>query len=203
MSLFSKAPEPNRSIMKKIIHRFSTSNWRQLLKISKIMDSCQNNSCIEQPSTPLLRCDGCTKRLIHHSCFESCLKQRSSYNDDFIFCSVPCVDAGPLILLPELKNAGKLNKLQLKVYLRSKELRVVDDNGKDIAISDLIDTLVVFRNTLIDGKEEYCRIKNHKMPNCYFRLLNAFFMMILLNCFNKQALQRLAHNGAVGNPVDL
>jgi hypothetical protein len=146
MTLFSKTPEPSRSIMKKNIHRFSTPNRRQLLKISKIMDSFQNKSCIEQPSTPLLRCDGCAKQLIHHTFFKSCLKQRSSYNDNFIFCSVPCVDAGPLILSSES---------QLKAYLCSKELRVVNYNGKDMEKTDLIDTLVVFSNTIIDGNEEY------------------------------------------------
>jgi hypothetical protein len=123
--------------------------------------------------------------LIHLSCFESNLKPRSSYNDDFFFGSVPCVDAGPLILLSELKQiAGKLNKYQLKAYLRSKEKHVVDENCKDIPKSDLIDTLVVFSNMTNNGNKEYRRLKYNKTLNCDYRLLNDLFE---LSYSNKQA----------------
>jgi hypothetical protein len=140
------------------------------------MDSCMLKACVESPSTLLHRCDGCGKHGIHLNCFESVLKARSSYGDTFVFCCIACVDTGPLILAPDVsKAAGKLNKAQLKAYLRSKELRVVDDQGKDLSKSELIDTLVVFSNTFIDSSDEYSRLRSTKTPNCDFRLLNVLF----------------------------
>jgi hypothetical protein len=47
--------------------------------------------------------------------------------------------------------------------------------GKDFPKTDLIDTLVVFSNTNIEGNEEYRRFKHHKTRNCDFRLLNVIF----------------------------
>jgi hypothetical protein len=100
-------------------YRFITPELAPAQKISPSL--CKNKSCIESPSTPLYRCDGCAKQLIHINCFAQHLKQRSYWN--FVFCSVACVDAGPLILLSELKRTCRL-----KEYLRSKELHVVDDD---------------------------------------------------------------------------
>jgi hypothetical protein len=92
------------------------------------------------------------------------------------FCSVSCVDAGTLILSSDVqKIAGKLNKSQLKAYLRSKDQRVIDNNGKDIGKSVLIDTLVEYSNQLLEENEEFLRIRTNKTPNCDFRLLNVLF----------------------------
>jgi hypothetical protein len=68
--------------------------------------------------------DGCAKNSTHLSCLESSLKTRSTYGDSLTFCSIACVDIGPLILAYDgEKAAGKLNKMQLKCYLWSKEIQ--------------------------------------------------------------------------------
>jgi hypothetical protein len=139
------------------------------------MDTCKYKHCSEDPLTPLYRCDGCAKNGIHVLCFTG-LKQRSTYGDLFVFCSVACVDTGPIILSADLnKIAGKLNKAQLKSYLRSKDQRVVDEHGKDVSKSVLIDTLVEYSNQFIVNNEECSRFRTHKTPNCDFRLLNILF----------------------------
>jgi hypothetical protein len=93
-----------------------------------------------------------------------------------VFCSVACVDAGPLILSSDLsKFAGKLTKTQLKAYLRSKEQRVVDDSGKDVPKFVLIDTLLKYSNEFIDSNDNYTRRSTQKTVHCDFRLLNVLF----------------------------
>jgi hypothetical protein len=138
--------------------------------------SCNFKNCKEAATVPLYRCDGCAKQFIHVSCFEAILKTRSSYGDSFVFCSVACVDSGPLILSSDLaKVAGKLNKAHLKAFLRSKEQRVVDDSGKDVPKNVLIDTLMKYSDTIIESDINFARIRTHKSPHCDFRLLNVLF----------------------------
>jgi hypothetical protein len=99
------------------------------------------------------------------------------------------------------KLAGNIDKTQLKAFLRSKELRVVDDNSKDIPKSDLIDTLVVFSNTTIKGNKEYRKLRNSKKPNCDFSLLNVLFYNNFIELFyqtgaTKSQKELDAQNGA-------
>jgi hypothetical protein len=122
------------------------------------MDCCKLKSCVEPPTTTLLRCDGCAQFSMHESCY-SPISNRSPYLDSFKFCCVSCIDSGPLVLPPDVeKTAGKLSKRQLKSYLHSKELRVFDDNGKDLLKSFLVETLIVYNNSLLQN-EEYSRLQ--------------------------------------------
>jgi hypothetical protein len=129
------------------------------------MDACKYKHCKEDSSTPLYRCDGCAKQGIHVACF-AFLKPRSSYGDLFVFCCVACVDEGPIILSSDVqKAAGKLNKAQLKSYLRSKEQRVVDENGKDVGKSILVDTLVEYSKKFLDENEDLWLLLDTNLSN--------------------------------------
>jgi hypothetical protein len=82
------------------------------------------------------------------------------YGDTFVFCSVACIDAGPLVLSSDLlKAAGKVRKGQLKLFLRSKEQRLVDESGKDVPKSVLIAAHVNYSNRLIQSNKECVRIR--------------------------------------------
>jgi hypothetical protein len=113
---------PGQSIIATGDFRFFGDSVRQNIFLSLFftkmyflqMETCKYKHCFsEDPSTPLCRCDDCAKHGIHVLCFTG-LKQRSTYGELFVFCSVSCVDTGPLILSPDLRKfAGKLNKAQL------------------------------------------------------------------------------------------
>jgi hypothetical protein len=92
----------------------------------------------------------------------------------FLLCSLHLCKSTYSILALE-KSCRKLNKAHLIAYLRSKILLWFDDNDEEIPKSNLTTTLVLYINMVIDGNVEFKGLRNHKTPNCYFRLLIVLF----------------------------
>lgn len=73
----------------------------------------------------LVKCDGCIVREIHQKCFNAF----HLLQNDFIYCSMECAQKGPILFANDIPmQLLKVNKKDLKSYLRYLKIRVVNEH---------------------------------------------------------------------------